>query len=70
VTTGTGSGKSLCFFIPIIDSIISPAGAVGVSPAHAEILKIRLPVRVARVTPLGGARRSAAASTNSASTVS
>ena len=25
-------------------------------PAHVEILKIRLPVRVARVTPLGGDR--------------
>ena len=22
VTTGTGSGKSLCFFIPIIDAVI------------------------------------------------
>ena len=33
VTTGTGSGKSLCFFIPIIDSAIR-ARAAGETPPH------------------------------------
>ena len=34
VTTGTGSGKSLCFFIPIIDAVIK-AKEREKAPAHA-----------------------------------
>ena len=37
VTTGTGSGKSLCFFIPIIDSAIR-ARAAGESPRTRAIV--------------------------------
>jgi ATP-dependent helicase YprA (DUF1998 family) len=29
VTTGTGSGKSLCFFIPIVDAVLAAAAAGG-----------------------------------------
>ena len=35
VTTGTGSGKSLCFFVPIIDAAIR-AKSLGQSPANAS----------------------------------
>ena len=35
VTTGTGSGKSLCFFVPIIDAAIR-ARAAGETRAHAR----------------------------------
>ncbi|WP_280980431.1 DEAD/DEAH box helicase [Bradyrhizobium sp. ISRA463] len=35
VTTGTGSGKSLCFFIPVIDAAIR-ARATGEAPAPAQ----------------------------------
>ena len=35
VTTGTGSGKSLCFFIPIIDAAIR-ARAGGEAGPHAR----------------------------------
>lgn len=37
VTTGTGSGKSLCFFIPIIDAVIR-ARAAGESPRTRAIV--------------------------------
>src|SRR5277367_634380 len=37
VTTGTGSGKSLCFFIPIIDAVIR-ARAAGHSPRTRAII--------------------------------
>jgi ATP-dependent helicase YprA (DUF1998 family) len=38
VTTGTGSGKSLCFFIPIIDSIIRGRAAVEPPRTHAIVV--------------------------------
>ena len=39
VTTGTGSGKSLCFFIPIIDAAIKAraAGEVAANPCHRHL---------------------------------
>lgn len=38
VTTGTGSGKSLCFFIPIIDSIIKEKKLCGDAKTRAIII--------------------------------
>ena len=38
VTTGTGSGKSLCFFIPIIDAAIKVRKAGGVPGTRAIVI--------------------------------
>lgn len=38
VTTGTGSGKSLCFFVPIVDSIVRARKAGGVRKTSAIIV--------------------------------
>jgi hypothetical protein len=45
VTTGTGSGKSLCFFIPMIDAAIR-ARASGDQPRTRAIVIYRNEVRV------------------------
>ena len=37
VTTGTGSGKSLCFFIPIVDAVLAEKGR-GVAPRTRAII--------------------------------
>jgi ATP-dependent helicase YprA (DUF1998 family) len=38
VTTGTGSGKSLCFFIPIIDAALKAKKAGGAAKTRAIII--------------------------------
>jgi superfamily II DNA helicase RecQ len=60
VTTGTGSGKSLCFFVPVVDAIIRArkagkprkTSAIIVYPMNAlansqmnEIREVHLPIR-------------------------
>ena len=38
VTTGTGSGKSLCFFIPIVDAVIKEKAAGGSARTRAIVI--------------------------------
>ena len=38
VTTGTGSGKSLCFFIPIVDHVLKARRAGGAPRTHAIVI--------------------------------
>jgi superfamily II DNA/RNA helicase len=38
VTTGTGSGKSLCFFIPIVDSVLAATAAGGKRRTRAIVV--------------------------------
>jgi ATP-dependent helicase YprA (DUF1998 family) len=38
VTTGTGSGKSLCFFVPIIDAAIRARAAGETARTHAIVI--------------------------------
>lgn len=38
VTTGTGSGKSLCFFIPIVDTVLRERPAGGVKRTRAIVI--------------------------------
>src|SRR5262249_38299748 len=38
VTTGTGSGKSLCFFIPIVDAVLATKAAGGTRRTSAIVV--------------------------------